>query len=271
MKYRVWGLIALSWLVVGCSGSVVRTLAPEAVSETRINQESAKSYKQVIAESKLSTDQRRVALVKRVGQRIAKASGEPFDWEIELIESPELNAWCMPGGKIAVYTGILDVLETEAALAAVMGHEVAHATRRHGMKGYAKAIENQLATAAVVGVAVVAAEAYCQSEQCKTLAKVGGAAGALGLAFFQRKYSRDDETDADRYGQIYMARAGYDPAEASRVWDRMAKATGGGGGPEFMSTHPSHENRKKRLSEWLPETRALYQKAPKQYGLGEKL
>ena len=99
-------------MLVGCSGKVVRTLAPDTVDEKRINLEASKSYQQVIAESKLSKDKRLVEMVKRVGMRIAKASGEPFDWEIELIESPELNAWCMPGGKMAVYTGILPVPKT---------------------------------------------------------------------------------------------------------------------------------------------------------------
>ena len=258
-------------MLIGCSGKVVRTLAPDTVDEKRINLEASRSYQQVIAESKLSKDKRLVEMVKRVGMRIAKASGEPFDWEIELIESPELNAWCMPGGKMAVYTGILPVLKTEGALAAVIGHEVAHATRRHGMNGYAQAIENQLATAAVAGIAVLAAEFYCESQECKALATIGGAAGAMGLAFFERKFSRDDETDADRIGQIYMAKAGYDPAEAIEVWERMAQATGGDGGPEFMSTHPSNENRKQRLSQWLPETKSLYKKASQQHGIGENI
>jgi predicted Zn-dependent protease len=177
----------------------------------------------------------------------------------------------MPGGKMAVYTGILPVLKTEGALAAVIGHEVAHATRRHGMNGYAQAIENQLATAAVAGIAVLAAEFYCESQECKALATIGGATGAMGLAFFERKFSRDDETDADRIGQIYMAKAGYDPAEAIEVWERMAQATGGNGGPEFMSTHPSNENRKQRLSQWLSETKPHYEKASQQHGIGENI
>ena len=99
-------------MLIGCSGKVVRTLAPDTVDEKRINLEASRSYQQVIAESKLSKDKRLVEMVKRVGMQIAKASGEPFDWEIELIESPELNAWCMPGGKMAVYTGILPVPKT---------------------------------------------------------------------------------------------------------------------------------------------------------------
>ncbi len=104
LKRLIIGLIT-GLMLFGCSGKVVRTLAPDTVDEKRINLEANKSYKQVIAESKLSKDKRLVEMVKRVGMRIAKASGEPFDWEIELIESPELNAWCMPGGKMAVYTG----------------------------------------------------------------------------------------------------------------------------------------------------------------------
>src|SRR4029077_8636549 len=114
-------------------------------SDADINAESAKAYREVKAKSKISTHAEWNAMVQRVATRIAKASGENFQWEYVLLESPEVNAWCMPGGKIAVYTGIMPVLKTEGALAAVLGHEVAHATRRHGKQRYARAIrENAL-------------------------------------------------------------------------------------------------------------------------------
>ena len=129
-RWPVLGLVAL--LVSGCSGGIIQKLAPGMVDEAQINQESATAYQQVLQKSKLSTDRELTALVKRVGMRIAKASGEPFQWEINLIEGDELNAWCMPGGKVAFYTGILPVCEDETGIAVVMGHEVAHAIANHG-------------------------------------------------------------------------------------------------------------------------------------------
>lgn len=184
-----------------------------------------------------------------------------------MIENPEPNAWCMPGGKMAVYTGIMPILKTEGALAAVMGHEVAHATRRHGQKAYARAIEEQQ-TAILVGVAAgVAGQVLCKTEECKMIAGLGGPAAALALSFFNRKFSREDESDADQMGQIYMAKAGYEPSESILLWERM-NAGKGGEPPEWMSTHPSDNTRRSKLTQWLPEAQRVYQSAPQKYGKG---
>jgi metalloendopeptidase OMA1, mitochondrial len=261
MKKLILILITLS--VISCKTS------PEAagINEDEINAEAAKAYAEVISKSKISNNQAWTAIVNRVAQRIAKASGKPYNWEVVLIESKEVNAWCMPGGKMAVYTGIMPVVKTEAALAAVMGHEVAHATLKHGLQRYARAQSNNMIVAGAAVLTSVAAQALCKTENCKRYAAVGGLATALGVAFFDRKFSRGDETGADQEGQIYMARAGYDPAEAIKLWERM-NAAGGGGGPEFMSTHPADTTRRGNLTAWLPEAQRVYNAAPEKLGLG---
>jgi predicted Zn-dependent protease len=170
---------------------------------------------------------------------------------------------------MAVYTGIMPVLKNEAALAAVLGHEVAHATKKHGKQRYARAIKGNLAGAVLGGAAVIGGQLLCKTEACKTLTGLGGMAAGFAVAFFDRKFSRGDETEADEEGQIFMARAGYDPAEAIKLWERMGAASGGKAPPEFMSTHPSDVTRRKNLSTWLPRAQKIYQTSPKKFGLGE--
>jgi predicted Zn-dependent protease len=241
------------------------------VSDAEINATAAKAYEEVKKKEKLSTDPRLTQMVQRVSQRIAAASGEPFQWEVILIEKNEPNAWCMPGGKMAVYTGILPILKTEGALAAVMGHEVAHATRRHGKQRYARAVRGSLIGAGIAIAAVVGGQLLCKSDWCRAGTAIGGVLGGFMVTFFDRKFSREDETDADQIGQVYMARAGYDPAEASRVWERMAAAAGGKAPPEFLSTHPANNRRRENLNAWLPAAQAEYQRAPQKYGVGENI
>jgi Zn-dependent protease with chaperone function len=251
---------------VGCS-----TLSQaQTPSEAEINAESAKAYQEVKAKSKISTRKDWNDMVQRVGNRIARASGENFQWEIILIENSEPNAWCMPGGKMAVYTGIMPILKTEGALAAVMGHEVAHATRRHGQKGYARAIEEQQ-TGALIGVATaVGGQLLCKTENCRLLAGLGGAAAGVALTFFNRKFSREDESEADQVGQIYMAKAGYEPSESIALWERM-NAAKGGEVPEWMSTHPSDSNRRAKLTQWLPQAQQTYQQSLEKFGKGNSI
>jgi predicted Zn-dependent protease len=255
-------LLALS-SVSGCS-----TLTKEP-SDAEINAEAAKAYAEVKAKSKISTNAEWNAMVQRVSNRIAAASGEKFAWEAILIESPEANAWCMPGGKMAVYTGIMPILKNEGALAAVMGHEVAHATRRHGKQQYARAQKSNLIGLAVVGASIVGGQVLCKSDSCKAIAGLSGAAAGFALTFFDRKFSRADETDADRFGQLYMAKAGYDPQESIHLWERMGAANAGKAPPEFMSTHPSDTTRRGNLQSWMSEAQQQYQQAPQKYGTGE--
>lgn len=261
-------LISLTLILslAGCS-----TLGPKEPTDAEINAEAAKAYVDVKSKSKFSTNKEWNDIVQRVAKRIAAASGENFQWETVLIESPEVNAWCMPGGKIAVYTGIMPVLKTEAALAAVLGHEVAHATLRHGKQRYARAIKENYAGLAIGAAAIIGGQLLCKTDTCKKVSALGGVASAFLITFLDRKFSRGDESAADKEGQIYMARAGYDPAEAPRLWDRMTAASGGKAPPEFMSTHPSDANRKAMLNEWMGNAENIYSQAPKKYGLGSNI
>lgn len=241
-------------------------------TEKDINAQALKAYEEVKTKSKISTNREWTAMLNRVAPRIAQASGEKsFQWEWMLIESPEVNAWCMPGGKMAVYTGIMPVLKNEAALAAVLGHEVAHATRRHGKERYARAIKGNMAGLVIGAATVVGGKMLCKTKTCETLTGLGGAAAGFAITFFDMKFSRGDESEADNYGQEYMAKAGYEPSEAIKLWERMGEANKGKAPPEFMSTHPSDVTRRKQLTEWLPKAETLYSEAPHKYGLGEPI
>lgn len=237
------------------------------VTDEQINAEAEKAYAEIKAKSKLSSNAEWNAMVQRVSKRIAAASGENFKWEVMLIEDKQANAWCMPGGKMAVYTGILPVVKTEAALAAVMGHEVAHATQRHGKESYTRAVKDQyMGVLAGLGTAV-AGQYLCNSDDCKKMVAMGGMAVGFGITYFSLKYSRGDETEADKVGLRYMAQAGYEPTEAVKLWERM-EAAGGGKGPEFLSTHPSGQTRIGELNRQMSEAQVIYQNAPQKYGLG---
>lgn len=239
--------------------------------ESDINAMALKAYNEVKTQAKISKNAEWTAMLNRVAPRIAKASGENFDWEWMLIDSPEVNAWCMPGGKMAVYTGIMPVLKTEAALAAVLGHEVAHATKKHGKQSYARAIKGNLAGLVIGATTSIGGQLLCKSESCRLLTGLGGAAAGFAIAFFDRKFSRENETEADHFGQEYMAKAGYNPAEAINLWERMGAASEGKAPPEFISTHPSDATRKENLKKWLPEAQKIYSKAPEKHGLGQMI
>jgi predicted Zn-dependent protease len=260
-------LIIISFNLISCS---VLPVAKEPTDQ-EINLQAATAYKEVKTKAKYSTNKEWNEMVQRVAKRIEQASGEPFQWEAVLIESDEINAWCMPGGKMAVYTGIMPVLKNEAALAAVMGHEVAHATLRHGKQRYARAIKENMTGAILGGAMILGGQLLCKTSTCKTLTTLGGAAAGFAVAFFDRKFSRDDETDADKTGQVYMARAGYDPSEAPKLWLRMNQAMGGKASPEWMSTHPSDENRRNNLNTWMSDAKNIYNQAPNKYGLGKNI
>lgn len=258
-------LLSTTIVFNGCA-----SLGGKVPSEAEINAEAENAYKEIKTKSKLSTNANWNAMVQRVAQRIAAASGVNYKWEAILIENNEPNAWCMPGGKMAVYTGIMPIVKTEAALAAVMGHEVAHATLKHGQQNYARAAQEQSKTL-LIGVAAAAGGQFlCKTEQCKQLVALSGTAATFYLAFQNRKFSRTDESSADSQGLVYMAKAGYDPNESVKLWERM-NAAGGAKGPEWMSTHPSGENRIKALQQQMSSAMQIYQSAPQKYGLGQNV
>ncbi len=214
------------------------------------------SFAQIKSETSQSTDAEENALVARVGQRISSVvSLRNAQWEFVTFEDDKTaNAFCLPGGKIGVYTGILPITQNEAGLAAVVGHEVAHATARHG----GERMSQQLA-ASLGGLAL---EIALRDKPQQTIALARTAYGIGATVGVMLPFSRSHELEADRLGMMYMARAGYDPREAPKLWRRM-KAEGdkrGGAPPEFLSTHPSNERRIAELEKFLPEALAEYDK-----------
>jgi predicted Zn-dependent protease len=199
-------------------------------------------------------------MVKRVGNRIANAvetymrsNGMAnrvanFQWEFNLVEDPTVNAWCMPGGKIVFYRGILPVCQDETGLAVVMGHEIAHAVARHGNERMSQQL---IVQAGGVTLAVLTQEKpQLARDLFLTSYGVGATLGSLA-------FSRQHETESDQLGLVFMAMAGYNPQEAPRFWERMA-AQGGGAPPEFLSTHPSHDTRIRDLENFMPEAMKYY-------------
>lgn len=210
-------------------------------------------YREMLAKENLSQDQAQVDLVRRVGRRIAAAADRPgFQWEFSLIDDPKtVNAWCLPGGKVAVYSGILPVTQDEDGLAVVLGHEVAHALARHGAERMSQGLLAQFGGAALN---VALANKPAQTQQL--FGQAYGLGATLGVLL---PFSRAQESEADRIGLILMAKAGYDPKTAVAFWRRMAAASGQvGKPPAFLSGHPSDEKRISRIESALPEAEAYY-------------
>lgn len=204
------------------------------------------SYRQVLLRERVVQSGREVDLVRSIGQRLAKVAEDPgFQWEFNVIQSPQVNAFCLPGGKVAVYTGILPVAKNENGLAAVMGHEIAHAIARHGAERMAHQKLVQIGTLAA-GVAV----SDMDEQQRRMVMGALGVGAQFGLLL---PFSREHESEADYMGLIYAARACFDPREAPLLWERMGQASGGRGPAEWQSTHPSHETRIRQLNEWMPK------------------
>ena len=204
------------------------------------------SYRQVLRQSSVVKEGQAYEQVRSIGSRLAKVAEDPgFEWEFNLIQSQEVNAFCLPGGKVAIYTGILPVAKNADGLAAIMGHEIAHAIARHGAERMAHQKLAQLGTLAA-GVALSDMDVTAQRA-------VMGALG-LGAQFgVLLPFSREHESEADYMGLIYAARACFDPREAPAIWERMSQVGDGRRVSEFMSTHPAHETRIRKLQEWMPE------------------
>ena len=225
------------------------------------------AWQQTLAEADLVRDGPLPAQVREIARRLvdvgpgveqylARTQGVPattpwdaFDWEVGVIDSPQVNAFCLPGGKIAVYTGIVPVARNEHALAAIMGHEIAHALLRHGAERMA---QQKLVQIGQMAASVSIGEMDPRQQQMVMAALGAGARYGLMLPF-----SRDHESEADRVGLMLTAAACYDPRESIGLWERMAEASGGGAPPEFMSTHPSSGTRIQQLQAWMPEALAL--------------
>jgi len=234
------------------------------ISDAELVSLSNEQYAKVLKESKLSTDQQEVQMVTRVGKRIGtaaegflKESGagdkiKNYKWKFNVIEDDKtVNAWCMPGGKVAVYTGILPVTKNETGLAVVLGHEVAHAIAEHGNERMSQALLAQLG-----GVALSVALAKQPEETSQLFMAAYGVTANVGALL---PYSRLHESEADRIGLTLMAKAGYDPHEAVRFWQAMS-AQGGSRPPTLLSTHPAPESRIKKIKSYIPEAMRYYKK-----------
>jgi len=259
-KYAALGLLSASCATVPMSGRKQLSL----VSDAQIQQEAAAAYTALLRspETKVVSKTSDAALVEKVGKRIAAAVNEylaseglaaqyAFKWEFSLIESPEINAWCMPGGKVAIYTGILPVTANESGMATVMGHEIAHAVARHS----AERISNAL-LAQMIGAAANAATEGAKQGLREAVNRTYG----VGSQLYLLGHSRGNESEADKLGLMFMAMAGYDPNAAVPFWERMAAAKGANAGaqPEFLSTHPSDARRIRDIQQLIPEAMKYY-------------
>ena len=217
------------------------------------------AYNQILDNEEDSGDRRTTALVKQVGLRLAKVSAMPnLDWEFHLIKSKQQNAFALPGGKVAVYTGLLPVAMNEAGLATVMSHEIAHVIARHG----AQRMTRQL----ILSAGLMATSISLNNSKQKRLVM---AALGVGIVYgLTLPFSRTNEAEADQIGLTYMARAGYDPNEAVRFWRRFAEVKGNQKVPEFLSTHPTDKSRITLINRYLTRAKIDYNTLKVRYGLG---
>jgi metalloendopeptidase OMA1, mitochondrial len=216
------------------------------------------AYREVLAKSKIEKDPRVNEVVRRIGERIATAADRPdYKWEFVVIDDPKTaNAFALPGGKVAVYTGLFPVAQTEAGLATVMGHEVAHALARHGSERMSQQMGVQVIG---TGIAVALGASGTSGVTQQAAMQAFGIGSQVGVLL---PFGRSQESEADHIGLILMAKAGYDPAEAVGFWERMEKLSHSGAPPEFLSTHPSEDTRAKQIEAWLPEAETYYRKTP---------
>lgn len=233
------------------------------IPDSTLNAMASQEYANFLKQNKLCTDPQKVDQVKRVGYRLVEAverfcrqndmtdAVAGFGWEFNVVESKEINAWCMPGGKVVVYTGLLPVARDDAGLAVVLGHEIAHAIARHGNERMSQGLLVELGGAAL-SEAIRTQPAATQQLFMRSFG-IGTQVGIL------LPYSRTHEKEADRLGLIFMAMAGYDPRVAIDFWHRMAAAQQGPRPPEILSTHPSDATRIAYLQEIMPEALAYYQ------------
>ncbi len=232
------------------------------IPSSELLQLSFQSYSQVMGESRLSDNREQTRMVKSVGENIKVAVEEymksinmgnalnNYEWEFNLLADDVINAWAMPGGKVAFYEGIMPICRDENGVAVVMGHEIAHAIAEHGNERLTHGLIQQgLGTALNVAL---------RNEPQQTQQLAMAAYGVGSTVFGVLPFSRLHESEADQLGLIFMAMAGYDPQEAPAFWTRMSEASEGGQPPKFLSTHPPHEERISKLNEWMADAMEYY-------------
>jgi len=262
-KFYLYLSILLLFVIQACttvpiSGRSQLNLIP---AESMLSM-SYQQYDQFLKENKLSTNAVETERVKRVGRNIEKAVNQYFaqrnmsyqlkdyKWEYNLVESKEINAWCMPGGKVVVYSGILPVTQDDTGLAVVMGHEIAHAIAQHGNERMSQQLVAQMG-----GLALATALATKPAQTQQLWMAVFGAGATVGVLL---PYSRLQENEADELGLTFMAMAGYDPRKAVDFWERMSKSKSGQAPPEFLSTHPSDQTRINKIKAIIPKVMPYY-------------
>jgi predicted Zn-dependent protease len=256
-------LLNLAFIISSCSTvPITGRKRLNFVSDAEVLPMSFAQYKTFLTENVLSKNNKQTTEIKEVGERISKAvtkfmrdnhmakEADSYEWEFNLVQDETMNAWCMPGGKVVFYTGILPVAGNTDGIAAIMGHEVAHAFAKHGQERMSSQQMKQIGA-----VAVAAGSSGGSTEEQMMYNMAYGLGSQLGML----KFSRQHETEADKLGMVFMIMAGYNPQEAVEVWKRM-KAIGSSSTPEFMSTHPSNDTRIKELQDFIPEAKNLAKK-----------
>jgi len=265
MKKILFSIFAAATIVACSKNAITGRSQFKLLPESQLQSMATQQYQEFLSTNRVisSSSNRDAEMVSRVGQRVSRAvtnyfaskglskSLEGFDWEYHLVDNKEVNAWCMPGGKIVVYTGLLPYTQNEAALAVVIGHEVAHAVLQHGNERM-----SQMLGAELVGAGLQVALANKPQETQNAFFTAFGLGSQVGLLL---PYARKHEYEADHYGLIFAAMSGYNPQEAIPLWERMAAASQNSSRPpEFLSTHPVESNRIKKIQEWMPEALSYY-------------
>ena len=266
---RAWAAALATLLVLAADCATVPVTGRsqlDLIPDGELNAMSLQQYGQFLKQHKLSRSEKDIELVRRVGGRIAGAGERYFaekgdsqrvrgyKWEFNLVESKEANAWCMPGGKVVVYTGILPLTKDETGLAVVLGHEISHAVAKHGAERMSQGLLAELG-----GVALSVAVSDRPAETQNAFMTAYGAAAEYGALL---PYSRVHETEADELGLVFMAVAGYDPNRAVSFWEDMKRAHGSQEPPVFLNTHPSSSERIQNIKNFLPKALKYYRPQP---------
>ena len=255
-----FGCCACGFLIPSCASAPITDRKQlRLLPESTINRQAAQLYENVKSKTKLSDDKKQLDEIKEIGSRIEDSVSAYFDsvnkpdptynfqWEYILVDNDKIkNAWCMPGGKIAVYTGILEVTKNKHGLAAVMGHEIAHAVAKHSIERASRALVLNLGTQ----IADIASGGKISAASRTAGLDVAGLLRTFGI---DNPFGRKQETEADYLGLIFSSLAGYDIRESVKIWERMKEANKGKEPPEWMSTHPSNTKRIENLKNWIPE------------------
>lgn len=243
-------------LLAGCAAApYTRRSQLILISPEQESQLGAQAFREVVAKSGVVKSARLTGPVERVGRRLAQAADRAdYKWEFAVIDDPkQRNAFALPGGKVAVYTGIFPIAETTTGLAVVLGHEIAHVLARHGAERMSQGLVAELG-GSVLGTLLG------RGPTTQMILAAYGLGAQVGVLL---PYGRTQESEADHIGLLLMARAGYDPRQALAFWQRMERAAGGGSPPEFLSTHPSSSTRQQQIEAWLPEALRYYEAAPR--------